>query len=154
MVNNTHGFTGTFFVIEISYPEIRVCQGLAIKTISNNRAEFETCFLETIDQFGLHKGSCFIWACDNGLLKIVKALVPRYIYASYHASVGLVDAARIGNLDIVKYLIEHGADIFTRGNQPYREALKNDHENVMRYLESLDPTLTPERYTIWTPPFD
>lgn len=39
-----------------------------------------------------------------------------------------------GNEDLVRYLIENGAGIYTRGMPPLIMACKNGNENLVKYL--------------------
>ena len=48
--------------------------------------------------------------------------------------VSLSYASSQGNLDIVKYLVEHGADIHARNNEALTLATEEGHEHVINYL--------------------
>jgi hypothetical protein len=54
-------------------------------------------------------------------------------------------AAQEGHLEMVKYLVEHGADVSLQdelGDRPYSLAAANQHESLMNYLRALeDPRL-------------
>jgi ankyrin repeat protein len=43
-------------------------------------------------------------------------------------------SAENGHLDIVKYLIEHGADKHADDDHAFRYSEKNGHEDVAKYL--------------------
>ncbi len=49
----------------------------------------------------------------------------------------LIDAAHDGNLDVVEYLVEKGADVNARdnnGSTPLDHARKNNHPDVVNYI--------------------
>lgn len=46
-------------------------------------------------------------------------------------------AACRGNLKVVKYLVEHGADIYDNDADAMRWALRSNHLKVFNYLRSL-----------------
>lgn len=54
----------------------------------------------------------------------------------------LTVAARMGNLAMVQFLVERGADVLlaeTDGDRPYTIALANKHTEMAEYLKSLEP---------------
>lgn len=54
----------------------------------------------------------------------------------------LTVAARMGNLAMVQFLVERGADVLlaeTDGDRPYTIALANKHTALVEYLKSLEP---------------
>jgi len=56
-------------------------------------------------------------------------------------------AAAQGHLEVVKLLVEHGADwtlVNERGKTAEQWALENHHDAVVEYLESLTPRVEPE----------
>ena len=48
----------------------------------------------------------------------------------------LIDASGLGNYEIVKYLVEHGADVHANNNRAYRDALEYGYVAVAGYLRS------------------
>lgn len=55
----------------------------------------------------------------------------------------LTVAVRMGNTTMVKFLIEHGADVTLaekNGERPYTIAVSNKHSDIADYLKSLEPT--------------
>lgn len=73
------------------------------------------------------------YACSNNHFEVVKYLVkigfkPKYYDGSFIA------ACCYGYLDIVKFLVENGAEISCRDDEPLREAVDNKKLNVVKYL--------------------
>lgn len=59
----------------------------------------------------------------------------------YHAT-PLTVAARVGAMDMVKFLVEHGADVTIAekdGERPYTIAISNKHVALADYLKLLEP---------------
>lgn len=55
----------------------------------------------------------------------------------------LTVAARMGNMAMVKFLVEHGADVTIaekNGERPYTIAVSNKHTDMADYLKALEPT--------------
>lgn len=73
-------------------------------------------------------------ASQYGYFDIVKILIENGADLHYWNDVALCKSAYYGNLDMVKYLIEKGADIFVNEKQPIREAYENKHFEVVEYL--------------------
>lgn len=72
----------------------------------------------------------FLKACKNGDLERVKTL-------STHITpkeLGLSLAIKYGRLNIVKYLVENGANIHHDSGEPIRDACRNGHLSVVKYL--------------------
>ena len=70
-------------------------------------------------------------------LEVIKELVEEG--ANIHADNDFVLrwVAKKGHLDIVKYLVENGADIHVKNNYALRWAIENGHIDVVKYLKSL-----------------
>lgn len=54
----------------------------------------------------------------------------------------LGEAAKNGDLDLVKYLVDHGADptiVTSDGMRPYSLAIEEGHDEVAAYLKSVEP---------------
>ena len=49
----------------------------------------------------------------------------------------LIDAAKNGHLDVVRYLVERGADVHADDDEAMRWASRNGHLEVVKYLESV-----------------
>ena len=61
----------------------------------------------------------------------------------------MISAVRNGHLNVVKYLIEHGADFYKRnndGNTPLYLADKRGHSNIVEYLRNLERLQDPNDY--------
>lgn len=57
--------------------------------------------------------------------------------ANIHVVDALISASRNGHLEIVKYLVESGADIRRTYNVLIKKASKNGHQAIINYLKSL-----------------
>ena len=68
----------------------------------------------------------------NGHLDIVKYLVENG--ADANVNYALKWASMNGHLEVIKYLVEHGADITADGNHALRWASRNGHLEVVKYL--------------------
>ena len=69
----------------------------------------------------------------DDLVKIVNR------YSFYSTSTLLIDSCKKGQLNIVKYLVEHGADITDVTNQAIQLAAYYGHVDVVKYLAEQDP---------------
>ena len=72
----------------------------------------------------------------NGHLDIVKYLVERGANIRVDDDSSLRYASYNGHLDVVKYLVESGADVHVNGDEPLRIATDNGHTEVVNYLKS------------------
>ena len=78
-------------------------------------------------------------AAESGSLEAVKALVELNVVINLpqKKQVPIVQAAKNGHLDIVKYLYDHGADVNLRTSQDdsaLQVATKNNHPRVVKFL--------------------
>jgi len=69
-------------------------------------------------------------AIKNDDLESVKILLQRGFYNDYP----LRKAARYGHLEVVKYLLEQGADLHVDNDYPLRKAARYGHLEVVKYL--------------------
>jgi len=76
----------------------------------------------------------FGWVAYNGHLEIVKFLVENG--ANIHAvdDCALRWAAESGHLEVVKYLVENGANIHAKDNWALCWAARNGHLKIVKYL--------------------
>ena len=59
--------------------------------------------------------------------------------ASYYGRTALMYASEYGHLDLVVFLVENGAKIYTNdnyGNTAMSDASKNGHKEIVEYLKS------------------
>ena len=86
-----------------------------------------------------HLGDDYALRCaaDNGHLDVVKYLVEHG--ADIHAKddFALFCAVDSGHTDIVKYLAKHGADVHACNDYVADIAAENGHTDVVNYLKSL-----------------
>ena len=79
----------------------------------------------------------FDTACKNGRLPFIKYLVERKANAC-NVNAKNDEALRLvsgnGHFEVVKYLVEHKANVHARDNASLRKASKNGHFNVVQYL--------------------
>jgi hypothetical protein len=75
------------------------------------------------------------FAVENNNIEIVKYLIetcPQFIYC--YENYPLRAACERGYLELVKYLVENGADINALEGNPLRKACENNHLPVVQYL--------------------
>ncbi|WP_442604125.1 ankyrin repeat domain-containing protein [Paenibacillus sp. KN14-4R] len=85
-----------------------------------------------------HDRETVAYLLDNGV--DINYNEPNMVYP-YQAT-PLTVAARMGNLAMVKYLVERGADVTLAekdGERPYTIAVSNKHTELTDYLKSLEP---------------
>ena len=103
-----------------------------------------------------------LWmASFNGQLDEVKAALAQGADANFRGKGGvtpLVAAARNGYLDIVKYLVEHGAEVDKRDNVREKSALLaaafKAHYDVAQYLIEHGADVNAQAVNGWTPLHD
>ncbi len=88
-----------------------------------------------VTDFALDERKYFTLACENGFLGCIKVLLRYYNYNIYP---GLYRATWKGHMNIVKYLIECGADNTVKYYKLRRIALKYQHHELYDYLISLN----------------
>ncbi len=89
-------------------------------------------------QFGLEETKYFTQACENGYINCVKVLLNYYShYAQPNVYPGLCRAAWKGHLNIIKFLVERGADYKFKNFKLERIAIKYGNVHVYNYLYSL-----------------
>jgi len=76
-------------------------------------------------------------AAKNGHLDVVKHLVENGADVHAAGDEALGWAAESGHLDVVKYLIENGADVHADDDYVLGWASRNGHLDVVKYLESV-----------------
>ncbi|GIP22229.1 ankyrin repeat domain-containing protein [Paenibacillus sp. J22TS3] len=98
----------------------------------------------------LHGGAVLRQAVSDHDLKTLKYLLDQGVDINYnqpdmvypYQATPLTVAARMGNLAMVKFLVEHGADVTLAekdGDRPYTIAVSNKHTAMAEYLKSLEP---------------
>lgn len=80
--------------------------------------------------------SCLFKACENGNINIVKSY-SKIVNIHTDDDSALRFAARYGHIDIVKYLIEIGANPYAMNNDALNWAKYNKHYEVEKYLDSV-----------------
>ena len=68
------------------------------------------------------------------LLYLSMLVVKRNYYIYYSKNRALMSASEEGHLEIVKYLVENGADVTVEDNFPVRSASEDGHLSVVKYL--------------------
>ncbi len=77
-------------------------------------------------------------AAENGHLNIVRYLVESDLDLLHpYSERALLYAVNNGHLNVVKYFIEKGANVHVNDDEPLREARKNNHLEIVQYLETL-----------------
>jgi len=74
---------------------------------------------------------------ELGNLQMVKMIIENSASIHTNNDYALSNAAYHGHLNIVKYLVENGADIHAVGDYVLRHAARNGHLDVVKYLEGL-----------------
>ena len=74
----------------------------------------------------------FLEACKEGNLVLVESLLESIKIRTLHSSVWM--ASENGHLEVVKYLVENGADFRVLDNRAVRHASVNGHIEVVKYL--------------------
>lgn len=72
-----------------------------------------------------------------GNIKMVQYLVEQGANVRAQDDYPIYNASESGNLEIAKYLVEHGANIHAGDERALRIASKNGHLNIVKYLVSL-----------------
>lgn len=101
----------------------------------------------TVAQYG---GEAFRSAVSDGYTELAEALLEKGVDINYHkpdmvfpyASTPVTEAARSGNFPLVRWLVEHGADITIAdkyGDRPYTVAVQNKNHEMADYLKALEP---------------
>ncbi|ETT54604.1 ankyrin repeat domain-containing protein [Paenibacillus sp. FSL P4-0338] len=97
-----------------------------------------------------HAGAVLRQAASNHDLKTLTYLLDMGVDINYHkpdmvypyGATPLTVAARMGNLNMVRFLVERGADIMMTekdGERPYTIAVSSKHTAMAEYLKSLEP---------------
>ena len=73
-------------------------------------------------------------AAKQGELSLVKFALEKGANVHAYADGALRNASEKGHLEVVKYLIENGADIHTINDYPLRQASENGHLETVKYL--------------------
>ncbi len=83
---------------------------------------------------GANIGYALVRASDKGHLEVVKYLVEQG--ADIHAKNdrALIFASQRGRLEVVRYLVEHGANIHTNNDWPLKTAITMGHFGVVKYF--------------------
>ena len=111
-------------------------------------------FLEAFEALGLSYaqkgGEALRSSASAGDLASVEFLIDHGVDIDYHdadmvypyASTPLIEAARHGQGDVVRYLVAQGADLFITdkyGDRPYTAALTEHYDEIARYIRELEP---------------
>ena len=88
--------------------------------------------------YSYNKNRALIKASYYGNLPLVKYLVENGADITAEENAALRWASEKGHFDIVKYLVEHGADITARDNSALKWAIAFGHSEVVKYLTSLE----------------
>ena len=97
-----------------------------------------------------------LWrAIDEDNVKVVKALLDRFPYMatatnayvwpdgiSRTCQLALCKASRVGNMEVVRMLLEHGADLNTLDGRPLWLAVHSGHTDIVRMLVEAGAQIT------------
>jgi len=85
------------------------------------------------------KERLLLYSCKCGLIEIVKYLIEISVSIDkYNSSDLLRHASANGHLEIIKCLVQNGVDIHINNDVALKWAKMNDHEEIIRYIESLN----------------
>ena len=90
--------------------------------------------IENTRSFNHHDYNPLSKASENGHLEVVKYLVEQGADVCARYNYPLINASDNGHLDVVKYLVEQGADVRARDNYALRWAGYNGYLEVVKYL--------------------
>lgn len=97
-----------------------------------------------------YAGPAFRAAASDGNRGLVTELWQRGVDINYHkpdmvfpyASTPVIEATRSQNFAMVRWLVDHGADITIKdkyGDRPYSVAIKNKNVEMAQYFQALEP---------------
>jgi len=75
-----------------------------------------------------------ISACEKGNLKVIKFLIEEGANVNVERRRALIISVRLGNLKIVKYLVKNGADFHADNEKALITAIKENHLEIVKYL--------------------
>ena len=75
-----------------------------------------------------------IHAATNGQLEIIKYLVEKGADIHFNNDYALRLASSYGKLDVIKYLVEQGADIYRNNNSTLRRASQSNQLEIIQYF--------------------
>jgi ankyrin repeat protein len=82
----------------------------------------------------------FLEITDPKLLNIFKLFTKKLFYLETHYGLNkkyekaLLQSSKIGNLELIKYLVEKSANIHSKNDATLQNATKNSHINIVKYL--------------------
>jgi uncharacterized protein YnzC (UPF0291/DUF896 family) len=83
---------------------------------------------------GLERFIGFFKACEDGDLEIVKLLIENGADVTAEDNYAIRRASQNGHLEVVKYLIDNGADVTAEDNYAIRTASQEGHLETVKYL--------------------
>ena len=91
--------------------------------------------IHNLNKYIKDKNKALMWAVYNGHLEVVKYLVENGANINGNEYSMLIETSDNGYLDIVKYLVENGANINANNNQALRLATNRNNIDVVNYLK-------------------
>ncbi len=88
-------------------------------------------------------------SCQNGNILLVNFFIEKGANHRYSEDKPLGIAAANGHLDIVKFLVDKGANIKSRNNYALRFAVQNGHYDVIRFLVKQGANITVFNYEVF-----
>jgi ankyrin repeat protein len=85
-----------------------------------------------------------IKAAKQGNLEVIKFLIENGANINIYDDLAFRVAAKNGHFEIIKFLVEKGANIHAVDDYPLRWAAKNGHTKVVNYLKSITEKETPQ----------
>ena len=112
----------------------------ALKLIEQDEFEGLAILVEVLKETDFEikdKEACLMWAAENDYLDVLKYLVERGADIHTQYDYALRWAAGKRHLDVVKYLVENGANIHANNNYALRAAEKYGHTEIFGYLQEV-----------------
>ena len=85
----------------------------------------------------MNKVKVLIFAAEKGYLELVRAMVERGANIHVQDNYALRITAEEGHLAIVKYLVEQGANIHAQDDYALRMAEKYHQQEVVKYIQNI-----------------
>lgn len=83
----------------------------------------------------IDQSKALIIASEKGYLNIVKFLIDRGANVNVENGLPLIRSSKNGHFNVVKFLIEKGANIHARDGEAYKQSYINKHYDIARFLE-------------------
>ncbi len=145
-LNVTHAHPNIKFVEKLINPAIVISTKYDVPIIMacNNgisfrfsrRANVEDTIIFLVEKGAEISKEVIIFLCRENYLSVVDFLIKKYIDVNFDNDLMLITASCHGRYELVKILVNNGANVQTKSNQALVKAIKNHHLDVANYLIS------------------